>query len=329
MDNNEDAAFEEARRRSLLENYKVEGEPSRAADVAATTTKPTTTKVVEEEVEEEMVDYEPSPEIFEVPCDPLVNVVREYEIDEALRRVVHEDIMIVLTQFLPSSAPEQREVPVREEVQKQEVMVEDVARENQPREVKVQREVLPIEVPQFQVDDAREVLPREVETLQEDDHEDASQSEVPQEVVLREKKGQTSTARRLVRRDVEREELHADELKDEMTLPYMLRPSPAHQGKTTQTIYSDDLVEDGGDMIIQEVGQSIPVSSHQSVETSGKRKREEDDVDSERTLSLEPEDLEDPDEEVGHFELKTKEAWLKARMKKMEQDEEMVMETLK
>lgn len=44
-----------------------------------------------------MVDFEPSPEYFEVPCDPSINVVRDYEEKETLRRTVEEDVMVVLS----------------------------------------------------------------------------------------------------------------------------------------------------------------------------------------------------------------------------------------
>lgn len=68
-DDNDDATFDEARRRSLMENYDVEGEPSRdaiTADDEATATEPTTTEVLEQP-DEELVDFEPSPKHFEVP----------------------------------------------------------------------------------------------------------------------------------------------------------------------------------------------------------------------------------------------------------------------
>lgn len=44
---------------------------------------------------------------------------------------------------------------------------------------------------------------------------------------------------------------------------------------------------------------------------------------------MEPEDLEDPDEDDGPYDLRTKEDWLKAKMRRMQQDEEMAMANLK
>lgn len=115
----EDAAFEEARRKSLLENYSIDGEPSRnvvANVAAATTTELATTEVLEEEhVEEKLVDYEPSPEVVGVPCDLLLNVVREDEENEAIRRTVHEDSITVICEVLPNSTPAQ-DVSIREVV---------------------------------------------------------------------------------------------------------------------------------------------------------------------------------------------------------------------
>lgn len=55
----------------------------------------------------------------------------------------------------------------------------------------------------------------------------------------------------------------------------MLRPSPALQGKTTQTIYSDDLFEERRNM---DANVDVHgVSSTVNAEPSRKRKRREDD----------------------------------------------------
>lgn len=60
--------------------------------------------------EEGLVDYEPSLEAVVVPYDPSLDVARESEEDEDMRRTIQEDVMDVLTQFLPRFAPAQ-EVP--------------------------------------------------------------------------------------------------------------------------------------------------------------------------------------------------------------------------
>lgn len=137
----------------MLENYPDEGEHSRnvIANVAVIiTTKLATTEVHEEVLEEELVDYEPSPEAVVVPCDPLLDLVRESEEDEEMRRIVKEDVMVVLTQFLLSFALAQ-EVPAREVVLEQ---MEGVI-------------VEPHVDGQRGVDDEREVLLRGVEVARE------------------------------------------------------------------------------------------------------------------------------------------------------------------
>lgn len=118
-DNPKDAVFEEARRMSLLENYQVEGDPSRtdATDAAITITTEPIEVLEEVHVEEELVDYEPSPVIDEVPYDPILSVVREYEEDEAIGKSIYEDIMAVINVCLPSFASAKQDVPTREVVQ--------------------------------------------------------------------------------------------------------------------------------------------------------------------------------------------------------------------
>lgn len=49
-------------------------------------------------------------------------------------------------------------------------------------------------------------------------------------------------------------------------------------------------------------------------------KKQEDDADSEHTFSFKPKDLEDSSDDVATT-LKAKEAWEKAKMKKMQRDE--------
>lgn len=105
--NNEDVVFEEARKSSVLENYVVKREPSRAATTTATTTEPATTEILEEEVEEELVDFELFPDHFEVPCDPSINVARDYEEEETVQKGIEDDLMSLFTQPLESSAPKQ------------------------------------------------------------------------------------------------------------------------------------------------------------------------------------------------------------------------------
>lgn len=63
------------------------------------------------------------------------------------------------------------------------MIVKEVAREDEPGKVKATQEVIPVEVPQDQVNEAREVLLQEVETLREDLYEEASLTEMPREVV--------------------------------------------------------------------------------------------------------------------------------------------------
>lgn len=75
-ENPEDAAFEIARRRSLLEKYRTEGE-SFKAQVDVVVAEPTDIEVHEEVIEEELIDYELSPQVVVgIPCDLEIEEVR-------------------------------------------------------------------------------------------------------------------------------------------------------------------------------------------------------------------------------------------------------------
>lgn len=156
-DNDDDDANDdlvEAMRRSHAENYVVATDADEAI-----TTKPTTTEVLEEEVEEELVDYEASLENSELPYDPAIEVVRDFEEYEILRRPVQEDVIDFLSQHMPSSAPSgPREENTKEEVQERRVEMQ-VAQNDLLRETEIAHEVIPVEVPQVQV--SREVLREE------------------------------------------------------------------------------------------------------------------------------------------------------------------------
>lgn len=84
---NDDAT--KATRRSLLENYVVEGESSRP------TAKTTTIEVVDKE-EEELVDYGSSPEMQTDIFDPATELLRNMEVD---------NVLTILSQHLESSEP--------------------------------------------------------------------------------------------------------------------------------------------------------------------------------------------------------------------------------
>lgn len=153
---------------------------------------------------------------------------------------------------------------------------------------------------------ARKGLPREDVAIE------VSRVQVSREVPVLREEAQTSFERILKRRreiyEQEDEDTGAELEEENLTLADMLRLFPALKGKSIQIVYSKDT-----DDLFDERGNTA----------------KNQDADNGKTLSLEPKDLEDPDEEQRTYDFKTKENWLKAKMKRMQQDEEMAMATLK
>lgn len=110
------------------------------------------------------------------------------------------------------------------------------------------------------------------------------------------------------------------ELENTMVLDEIHRPSPALMGRATQTLCSDDLVDEN---VNEEVEMQIVIPSKSMVETSRKKKRQDD------SLSLEVEDLDDSDDEDDEVNYKTQEACERAKLKKRKRDENLVIKSLK